>query len=179
MVIIFGVGVNSHYIVFLLPMPAVAAMAMAVSEVVMATTPRTTGASAPAITMTIFVLRIVTPVLFKRRFRRAPAPSTTRDYMHNPSIVVTMFPTVSRTPVVRRCRREFPAMTRWRHSLHLLYSLNFLHSLPILRWNILALQYDVVQLACFECLSPESLVIVLQLKCIQMVLVPVFLLVET
>ena len=181
-VIIFGIGVNNLYLVVLLPLPMVVAMALAVGKVVMATTPRTTGASAPTITMMVFALKMVIPVLFKWKSRRAPALSIRRGNLHNPWIVVTVAavaPTAFRMPMLRRWRRQVPAMIRWRHSLHVLHSLDVLHSLPILRRNILALQYDVVQLAGFECLSPEPLVVVLQLKCIQMLTVPVLVVVET
>lgn len=166
-------------------MLVVAMVATAMGKVIMATTSRTTGASAPAVIMMSFV--VVSPV------------STTRGYFHNP--VVAMVLTASRMPLGRWYRRQSmvssmvsmmvsmmassmassmaPSMTLHRHSLHVLPSLDFLHLLPIVRWNLLASQDDVVQLLSFECQSSVPLIIVLQLKCIQVLLAPEFLLVKT
>ena len=154
---------------------------VATGKVVTAATPRTTGASTPAVIMMIFV--VVSPV------------STTGGYMHNP--VVAMVLTASMMPVVRWYRRhsvvssmvssmapsmassKAPSMILHRRSLYVVPSLDFLHLLPIVRWNLLASQNDVVQLVSFECQSPVPLIIVLQLKCIQVLLAPEFLLVKT
>ena len=172
-------------------MPVVATRATAVTTVVMAATPSTTGASAPAVIMVIFVLGFVSPVLAVRKLYRAAAPSSTGVYSYNPWIMAAIVFAASMIPVFRWYRRQASSMAscmascmassmfRPGHSLHVLHSLNFVHSLPKVRWNLLALQYDFVQLASFECPSPVPLIIVLQLTCIQVLSVPEFLLVKT
>ena len=149
--------------------------------VAMVATPRTTGASAPVV---IMMVGFVSPVVAKRKLHSAAAPCITGGYRHNPWIAVAMVPAASMMPVVRWYRRQSMAssmassMILHRHSLHVLHSLDFQHLLPIVRWNLLASQNDVVQLASFECPSPVPLIIELQLKCIQVLLAPVFLLVK-
>ena len=147
-------------------MLAVVMLAIPVGKVVRAAAPRTTGASPPAVIMTTFVVRFVN-----------------RAYSYDPWVRVATVPAAFRRPVVRWCRRQVMAfsmassMIRFRHSWHVL-SLDFLHSLPIVRWNLLASQNDVVQSVSFQCQSPVPVLILLQLKSIQLLLVPEFLLVK-
>ena len=99
------------------------------------------------------------------------ARPTTGAYSHNSRIGTATTPAAS---MVRWYRRQLSAFSMILHmhtpSLHVL-PLHFLlllhlllHLLPIVRWDMLASQYNVVQSLSIECQSPLPFFVVLQLK---------------
>ncbi len=174
MTVIFRTGLNHHYLVM---MPSVATMATAVVEIVMAVSP--TRATAPAViiemTATMMTIELVdVRLVTTERVLMAAAMLTARVHFHDSWIGAAMAPAAS---MIRWYRRQ---LTVFLMALELvlpfgpvhgltamtLHSLHFLHLMPIVRWNVLVLQYNIVQLTSFECSSMMPLFIVLQLKCI-------------